>query len=107
MFSVEKDKINYIRDYCKSIVFNVLKARIDSLSEDLYVTIKEIITELYKIFNNYDKLEKCNAMLYNLLFNIRVSKKNRNEIFDKFYTQFSAIIISLYYSETHKSFVLR
>ena len=86
MFLVEKDKMNYIRDYYKLIVFDVLKARIDSLSEDLYVTIKEIITELYKIFNNYDKLEKCNAMLYNFLFDIEVSKKNRNEIFDEFYT---------------------
>ena len=107
MFSVEKDKINYIRDYCKSIAFDVLKAHIDSLSEDFYVTIKEIIAELYKIFNNYDKLEKCNAILYNLLFNMRVSKKNKNEIFDKFYTRFSATIISLRYSETYKLFVLR
>ena len=107
MFSVEKDKINYIRDYCKSIVFDVLKARVDSLSEDLYVTIKEIIAELYKIFDDYNKLEKCDAMLYNLLFNIRVSKKNRNEVFDEFYTQFSAIIALLRYSETHKSLMLR
>ena len=107
MFLVEKDKINYIRDYCKSIAFNVLKVYIDLLSEDLYVTTKEIIIELYKIFNNYDKLEKCNAMLYNFLFNIRVSKKNKNKIFDEFYTRFLAIIISLRYSETHKLFVLR
>ena len=85
----------------------MLKAYADSLSEDLYVTIKEIIVELYKIFNNYDKLEKCDAILYNFLFNIRVSKKNRNEIFDKFYTRFSATIISLRYSETYKLFILR
>ena len=99
--------MNYIRDYCKLIIFDMLKIRADSLSEDLYVTIKEIIIELYKIFKDYDKLEKYNAILYNLLFNISVSKKNRNKIFDEFYARFSAIIISLRYSETHKLFVLR
>ena len=107
MFLAEKDKINYIRDYHKLIIFDIFKARADLLSEDFYVTAKEIIVKLYKMFDNYDKLEKCDAMLYNLLFNIRISKKNRNKIFDEFYTRFSAIIVSLRYSETYKSFVLR
>ena len=64
-----------------------------------------MIAELYKIFNNYDKLEKCDALLHNSTFNIEI--KNRDKIFDEFYTRFSAIIAPLYYSETYKSSVLR
>ena len=59
------------------------------------------------MFKDYDKLEKCNAILYNLSFDISVLKKNKNKIFDEFYTRFSAIIILLRYSETYKLFVLR
>ena len=103
LFSAEKDKINYIRDHCKLIIFDILKARADPLSEDLYVTAKKIIAELYRIFNNYDKLEKCDAILYDLLFNIRVSKKNGNETFDEFYIRFSAIIASLRYKTSNAS----
>ena len=66
-----------------------------------------MIVELYEMFGDYDKLEKCDAMLYDSLFGIGVSKKNGNETFDEFYARFSAIIASLRYSEIHKSFVLR
>ena len=64
-----------------------------------------MIAELYEMFDNYDKLEKYNAILYNLLFNIEI--KNRDKIFDEFYARFSAIIASLRYSETYKLLVLR
>ena len=107
MFPAEKDKMDYIRDHCKSIAFDVLKARADPLSEDLYVTAKEMIVELYEMFGDYDKLGKYNAMLHDPLFDMGVSKKNGNETFDEFYARFSAIIAPLRYSETHKSSVLR
>ena len=57
--------MNYIRDYCKIIIFNILKVRVDSISDNSYVTLKEIIEELYNIFDKYDKLIKCDIELYN------------------------------------------
>lgn len=102
LFPSKKDKINYIRDHCKSIVFDVLKARVDSLSEDPYNTTKEMILELHSIFNNYDKLAKNNALLHNPAFAIK-----KKEVFNEFYTRFSATITPLGYSENHKIAALR
>ena len=61
-----------------------------------------MILELYSIFNNYDKLVKNNALLYNSTFTIKKKK-----VFNEFYTRFSAIIILLNYSESYKIAILR
>ena len=61
-----------------------------------------MILELYNIFNNYNKLIKNNALLYNPAFTIKKKK-----IFNKFYTRFSAIITLLNYSESYKIAILR
>ena len=63
---------------------------------------KEIISELYSIFGNYDKLIKNNALLYNPAFAIKKKKT-----FDEFYARFSATIIPLSYSESYKIAILR
>ena len=102
LFPSEKDKMDYIRDHCKSIVFDVLKARVDPLSEDLYNTTKEMILELYSMFGDYDKLVKNDALHYDPAFAIK-----KKEAFDEFYTRFSATITLLGYSESHKIATLR
>ena len=107
MFPTKKDKIDYIRDYYKEIIFNILKVRVDLLSDDPYTSIKEIILKFYSIFGNYDKLAKYNTILYNPVFNIEVLKTNRKEIFDYFYTRFLATITPIEYSEINKIAILR
>ena len=94
--------MDYIRDYCKLIIFDILKIRVDLLSEDFYNTIKEIILELYSIFNNYDKLVKNNVLLYNPTFTIKKKKA-----FNEFYTRFLVTITLLDYSENYKIAILR
>ena len=63
---------------------------------------KEIILELYSIFNNYNKLIKNNILLYNPAFAIKKKK-----IFNEFYTRFLVIITLLDYSESYKIAILR
>ncbi|KAF6228033.1 hypothetical protein HO133_007761 [Letharia lupina] len=94
--------MDYIRDHCKLIVFDVLKARVDLLSEDPYNTTKEMILELHSMFSDYDKLIKNNALLYNPAFAIK-----KKEAFDEFYARFSATITPLGYSESYKIAILR
>ena len=85
MFFLEYNKINYIRDYYKSIIFDIIKIRVDLLSENLYIIFKEIIKELYSIFDNFNKFIKCDKKLYNLVFIIDVKRK---KIFNEFYARF-------------------
>ena len=39
LFLSKLEKIDYVRDYCKGIVFNVIKIRVDSASSDSYIYI--------------------------------------------------------------------
>ena len=61
-----------------------------------------MILEFYSIFNNYDKLIKNNALLYNPAFIIKKKK-----VFNKFYTRFLVTITLLNYSESYKIAILR
>ena len=94
--------MDYIRDHYKAIAFNVLKVRIDPLSEDPYTTIKEIILELYSMFGDYNKLAKYSTILYDPVFTIKKYK-----VFNYFYTRFSATITPMGYSESNKIAALR
>lgn len=84
LFLTEYKKMNYVCDYCKIITFDVFKAKADLINNDLYVISKKIIEELYNIFDEYDKLIKCDIELYNPLFVMRMRFK-KNKIFDEFY----------------------
>ena len=53
--------MDYIRDYYKLIAFDVFKIWVKPTNEDFYVIAKEIVNNLYNIFNNFDKIIKCDA----------------------------------------------
>ena len=105
LFPTERDKMDYIRDHCKSIAFDVLKARADPLSDDPYVTADEMIKELHSTFGDFDKYAKCDALLHSPSFGMAITKKN--ESFDEFYARFSATVAPLGYSESHKISTLK
>ena len=56
------------------------------------------------MFDDFDKLIKCDVKLHNLAMIIKFIK---NETFDEFYTRFSIIITSLNYIESHKIVILK
>ena len=105
LFPTEKDKMDYIRDHCKSIAFDVLKARADPMSNDPYVTANEMIAELNSTFGDFDKYAKCDALLHSPSFGMAITKKN--ELFDEFYARFSATVAPLGYTESHKISTLK
>lgn len=104
LFSSEHDKMDYIRDHCKSIAFDVIKIRADPLSENPYITSKEMIEELHSMFGDFDKFTKCDAELHDPAFAMGVKRK---ETFDEFYARFSATIAPLSYNETYKISTLK
>ena len=101
-FPTERDKIDYIRDHCKSIAFGVIKARADPLSEDPYTTSKEMIQELHSMFGEYDQVATSSAMIHDPAFAMK-----KKETFDHFYARFSATIAPLSYSESNRIAALR
>ena len=93
--------MNYIRDHCKFIAFDVIKARIDPMNtEDPYTTSTEMIQELHSHFGDFNKFILCDAELHDPAFTIRIIKKNKT--FDEFYARFSATVASLSYIESLK-----
>ena len=96
--------MNYIRDHCKSITFDIIKTKADPLSENPYITSKEMIEKLHSMFDDFDKFTKYNAESYNSAFAMGFKRK---KTFDEFYTRFSAIIAPLSYNDTYKTSTLK
>ena len=93
--------MNYIRDHCKSIAFDVIKARADPINiTDPYTTSTEMIQELHNHFGDFDKFTLCDAELHNPAF--AMGKTKKNETFNGFYARFSATIAPLDYGESSK-----
>ena len=101
LFPSEIEKMDYIRDHCKGIAFDVLRARVDPTSDDPFVTANEMIAELHSMFGEYDQVSKCDTMLHRPDFGMGLGSK-KNETFDEFYARFSATIAPLGLSETSK-----
>ena len=90
LFLIEQSRIDYIRDYCKSTAFNVIKARYLRDVPDLYTTTKEILEDLDNIYDEFDFYGKADVRLYSPDFDMQ-----KNEIFDEFLTRYTATIAPL------------
>ena len=100
IFPSEYEKIDYIRDHCKSVAYDVIKSRADDDALDPYLTAQEMIDELDSMFGTYDKIAKSNAEIFDPKFGMGFTKKD--ESFEEFYARFSAAIAPLGFTDIHK-----
>ena len=94
--------MNYIRNYCKSTAFDVIKTRCFNKT-NLYTTSQKMLEKLNNIYNEFDAYRTTDATLHNLDFDINMQKK---ETFDEFLTRYIITIASLQLFEQQKIFNL-
>ena len=94
-----------MKNYCKNMIFDIIKTRSNIIYHNSYFTINEIIKKLKSIFKIYDKLVKSNVELYNSNFDMNVKDKKKS--FETFYVRFNVIIASLNYINILKMFNLK
>ena len=104
-FFIELNKIDYVKDYCKDIVFDVIKTRANMSYSNSYIVAEQMIVKLHFIFGTYNKIIKSDAKLHDLSFIIK--DKDKKKTFEIFYARFSAAITSLNYSDILKIFNLK
>ena len=90
MFSNEQHKILYVKKHTQNIVYNTIKYRVETNSENSYKTIEKFIQNLKQTFNKKNKMLKTINELFNLDF--RIKFKNKNEMFDEFLIRFNNLI---------------
>ena len=93
IFPTEKEKIGYVRDLVKYIVFDVIKTRAMPNAVDPYDTADEMVQELDNMFGNYDQIAHSNDHLHDPKFGMVIVDKQ--ESFEKLYARFSAAIAPL------------
>ncbi len=96
LFLSKLEKINYVRDHYKNMVFNVIKTRVDPTSSDLYTYIQKMIIDFHYIFREFDKVISSDAKIYDP--NFKIDTINKDETFDIFYTRFYAKITLFNYN---------
>ena len=57
---MEFNKIDYIKNYYKETIFNIIKIRLNINYHNLYKIINEMGFKLNAIFETYDKIVKLN-----------------------------------------------
>ena len=105
LYPTEQDKIEYIRDKCKSTAFDVIKTRADPINEQPYKTAEEMIQDLHNMFGEFNKIARSDAELHDPKFAIRASDSKEN--FNSFFARFTAAVAPLNYSEVHKISTLK
>ena len=105
LFPREQDRINYVRDRCKSAAFETIKTRSTPGAVDPYLTLSELMEDLDHIFGNFDKLAKCNAELNDPKFGM--GERDPKETFEEFLTRFTTTIAPLNLPEMQKIWSLQ
>ena len=100
LFPSEWDKIDYIRDHCKSIAFEVIKARANPDSDNPYNTADETIRDLDSMFGVYDPIAKAESELHDSDFGM--GGKNPKETFDEFLARFFSVVAPLGFTDFYK-----
>ena len=105
LFETEVSKILYIRDHCKDVAYNVIKAKANLDAADHYHTAEEMIEELEQQFGSVDKEARADAQLQDP--QLLMGAKDPKETFDAFHARFTAIISPLSMTEREKCSNLR
>lgn len=100
LFPTEQSRIDYIRDHCKSIAFDIIKARCRLGNENPYTTAHEILEDLDNIYGEIDPFGTAYARLHSPDFGMK------EETFDEFLAKFTATIAPLELPERQKIFQL-
>lgn len=100
LFPCEQDKIDYIRDHCKSTALKRIKARAHPGSDDPYTSSMEAIQDLESMLSESKKVAKLKARLYSQ--NFGMGKVNPTESFDQFLVRFTVAIVPLGFSDQDK-----
>lgn len=100
LFPAEQDKIDYIRDHCKSTAFDIIKAGFTGGVR--FKTSDEIIELLDSNFGAFDPVGDAEATVHDPDFVMKEGEK-----FDTFLARFSSTIAPLQYSEFMKISTLK
>ena len=88
LFSIEQNRIDYIRDYCKSTAFNIIKIRCLNII-NFYVTAQKMLKDLNNMYVEFDLYKTADTTLYDPNFNMK------KKIFDEFLIKYTIIIAPL------------
>ena len=97
--------MDYIRNHCKDTAFEVIKAKANLTSANVYLIFSKMIQDLENRFGEFDKIAKLDTFLYNPKFGI--VSANAKETFDKFFARFTSIIVPLDFTDCYKIFNYR
>ena len=72
LYTCELNKIDYINNHCKNIVFEIIKSKVTFIFANAYFICSKIIQDLQNLFIKFDKVAKLNVLLYDPKFEIIV-----------------------------------
>ena len=103
-FLIERSRIEYARDVCKVVAFDIIEFKVDLNVSNCYITLDELLRDLETIFDEKNRYQNNLITLQNKNFKMRTI--NKNEIFDQYIIRFNFIVSALNFIEEFKKFFL-
>ena len=103
-FLIERSRIEYVRDVCKIVAFDIIEFKVDLNVSNCYITLDELLRDLETIFDEKNRYQNSLITLQNKNFKMRTI--NKNEIFDQYIIRFNFIVSALNFIEELKKFFL-
>lgn len=100
LYICKQNKIDYIRDHCKDNTFEVIKAKTNLSYANTSLFVFEMIQDLENIFDEFDKVAKLDAFLYDLKFGMAIT--NLKETFNEYFARFILAIMPLDFIDQYK-----
>lgn len=97
LFPTEAEKMDYVRDHCKSTAFKIIKARADPKHPDPYQTADEMINTLDNMFGEFNQEYKASNELRNPKF--AMGAQDPKETFEEFYARYSSTVALLNHND--------
>ena len=90
LFFIKQNYIDYIRDHCKLIAFNIIKTRyLNKNNTNFYVIVQKMFEDFNNIYAEFNSYKIADTTLYDLNFNIK------KKIFNEFLIKYTIIIAFL------------
>ena len=99
-FSIERNKVYYVRNHCKELAWNTIEHRTNYDSLNSYEFLEKLLNDFENVCEDFDKTDSCYNELFDDKFYMRF--KNKNETFEQYFDRFNILVASLNLNDSLK-----
>ena len=99
-FLIEKNKVYYVKNYCKELAWNTIEHRANYDNLNFYEFLEKLLNDFENVCEDFDKTNSCYNEFFDDKFYMRF--KNKNETFEQYLDRFNILVAFLNLNDSLK-----